>query len=419
MLKNADDIVYFWILQFFWMNILQLTNKMPYPAKDGGSIATLNLSKGFVNNGNRVTILSMNTSKHFFEKKDIPTELTDKINFKTVYVETSINFTDALSNLLFSKLPYNAVRFIDDNYRNKLINILKTVDFDIVQLEGIYLAPYIETIKKYSNSKIVLRAHNIEHEIWKRVSANETNAVKKKYLSVLSGRIKKFEESYINKYDLLVPITVRDLEVFNKMGNKKPAFVSMTGIDTTAIISNTDDVEFPSIFHIGALDWAPNQEGLLWFFNNVWGNLSKKFPNVNIYIAGRNAPQSLIDKINKQPNTVFLGEVEDAYSFMNSKAIMIVPLYSGSGMRIKIIEGMALNKTIVSTKIGAEGIPVENGKNILLANSAQEFSTAIEKLIANRDLFNKIGKNAKKFIVENYDNDTILLNLIDFYNKYI
>lgn len=401
------------------MNILQLTNKMPYPAKDGGSIATLNLSKGFVNNGNRVTILSMNTSKHFFEKKDIPTELTDKINFKTVYVETSINFTDALSNLLFSKLPYNAVRFIDDNYRNKLINILKTVDFDIVQLEGIYLAPYIETIKKYSNSKIVLRAHNIEHEIWKRVSANETNAVKKKYLSVLSGRIKKFEESYINKYDLLVPITVRDLEVFNKMGNKKPAFVSMTGIDTTAIISNTDDVEFPSIFHIGALDWAPNQEGLLWFFNNVWGNLSKKFPNVNIYIAGRNAPQSLIDKINKQPNTVFLGEVEDAYSFMNSKAIMIVPLYSGSGMRIKIIEGMALNKTIVSTKIGAEGIPVENGKNILLANSAQEFSTAIEKLIANRDLFNKIGKNAKKFIVENYDNDTILLNLIDFYNKYI
>jgi glycosyltransferase involved in cell wall biosynthesis len=401
------------------MNILQLTNKMPYPAKDGGSIATLNLSKGFVNNGNRVTILSMNTSKHFFEKKDIPTELTDKINFKTVYVETSINFTDALSNLLFSKLPYNAVRFIDDNYKNKLINILKTVDFDIVQLEGIYLAPYIETIKKYSNSKIVLRAHNIEHEIWKRVSANETNAVKKKYLSVLSGRIKKFEESYINKYDLLVPITVRDLEVFNKMGNKKPAFVSMTGIDTTAIISNTDDVEFPSIFHIGALDWAPNQEGLLWFFNNVWGNLSKKFPNVNIYIAGRNAPQSLIDKINKQPNTVFLGEVEDAYSFMNSKAIMIVPLYSGSGMRIKIIEGMALNKTIVSTKIGAEGIPVENGKNILLANSAQEFSTAIEKLIANRDLFNKIGKNAKKFIVENYDNDTILLNLIDFYNKYI
>jgi glycosyltransferase involved in cell wall biosynthesis len=401
------------------MNILQLTNKMPYPAKDGGSIATLNLSKGFVNNGNRVTILSMNTSKHFFEKKDIPTELTDKINFKTVYVETSINFTDALSNLLFSKLPYNAVRFIDDNYKNKLINILKTVDFDIVQLEGIYLAPYIETIKKYSNSKIVLRAHNIEHEIWKRVSVNETNAVKKKYLSVLSGRIKKFEESYINKYDLLVPITVRDLEVFNKMGNKKPAFVSMTGIDTTAIISNTDDVEFPSIFHIGALDWAPNQEGLLWFFNNVWGNLSKKFPNVNIYIAGRNAPQSLIDKINKQPNTVFLGEVEDAYSFMNSKAIMIVPLYSGSGMRIKIIEGMALNKTIVSTKIGAEGIPVENGKNILLANSAQEFSTAIEKLIANRDLFNKIGKNAKKFIVENYDNDTILLNLIDFYNKYI
>jgi len=401
------------------MNILQLTNKMPYPAKDGGAIATLNLSKGFINAGAKLTILTMNTAKHFFDEKDLPTELTDKITFETVYVEASINAKDALKNLFFSKLPYNAVRFIDNNYKNKLINILKSEEFDIVQLEGIYLAPYIDTIKKYSTAKISLRAHNIEYEIWKRVSANETNPIKKKYLKVLSNRIKKFEQSYINKYDLLIPITDRDLNIFNKMGNNKPAKTSMTGIDTSDLIADTNNIEFPSVFHIGALDWAPNQEGLNWFFNNVWQNLSKKQPNLKLYIAGRNAPDTLIETIKKQPNTIYLGEVNDAYKFMNSKAVMIVPLHSGSGMRIKIIEGMALNKTIVSTEIGSEGIPTENGKNILIANSSQEFSGAIEKAILNRDLFDKIGHNASKFIKENYDNNNISLELLDFYKKHI
>jgi len=349
----------------------------------------------------------------------LPIELTDKITFETVYVEASINAKDALKNLFFSKLPYNAVRFIDNNYKNKLINILKSEQFDIVQLEGIYLAPYIDTIKKYSTAKISLRAHNIEYEIWKRVSANETNPVKKKYLKVLSNRIKKFEQSYINKYDLLVPITDRDLKVFNKMGNNKPAQTSMTGIDISNLIADISNIEFPSVFHIGALDWAPNQEGLNWFFNNVWQNLSNKQPNLKLYIAGRNAPDTLIETIKKQPNTIYLGEVDDAYKFMNSKAVMIVPLHSGSGMRIKIIEGMALNKTIVSTEIGTEGISTENGKNILIANSSQEFSGAIEKAILNRDLFDKIGHNATKFIKENYDNNNISLELLDFYKKYI
>ncbi len=392
---------------------------MPYPAKDGGAIATLNLSKGFINSGKKLTILTMNTAKHFFDEKKLPSELTTKITFETVYVEASINAKDAIKNLFFSKLPYNAVRFINNNYKNKLINILKSEQFDIVQLEGIYLAPYIDTIKKYSTAKISLRAHNIEHEIWKRVSANETNPVKKKYLKVLSNRIKKFEQSYINKYDLLVPITDRDLKVFNKMGNNKPAKTSMTGIDISDLISDTSSIEYPSVFHIGALDWAPNQEGLHWFFNNVWQNLSTKQPNLKLYIAGRNAPDNFIEIIKKQPNTIYLGEVENAYKFMNSKAIMIVPLHSGSGMRIKIIEGMALSKTIVSTKIGTEGIPTENGKNILIANTAQEFSGAIEKSVSNRDLFDKIGRNAAKFIKENYDNNNLSIELLDFYKKHI
>ena len=107
----------------------------------------------------------------------------------------------------------------------------------------------------------------------------------------------------------------------------------------------------------------------IWFVENCWPGLHQQFPNLKFYVAGRNAPAWLINKFH-YPNIEFVGEVEDAYRFMNSKSIMIVPLFSGSGMRIKIIEGMALGKTIVSTEIGAEGIEVSDNENILIATDA-------------------------------------------------
>jgi len=396
------------------MNILQLTNKMPYPPNDGGSIATLNMSKSFADLGNKVTILAMNTPKHSFNINDIPEEITNKITFETIEVETDINKKDALINLFFSDLPYNAVRFISDDFTNKLINILKSEDFNIVQLEGIYLAPYIDIIKEHSNALISLRSHNIEHEIWKRVASNETNPVKKKYTNILSNRIKKFEKKYMNKYDLLVPITSRDLNVLNKMGNKKSAHVAMTGIDFNNIIIDNSNSNYPSLFFIGALDWAPNQEGLNWFIKNVWTRIHSKFPNLVFKIAGRNAPEKIIANFNK-PNIEYIGAVDDAYQFMNQNSIMIAPLFSGSGMRIKIIEGMSLGKTIITTSIGSEGIDTNHNENILIADTDIDFIKSIEQLVTNENLYNNISNNAIKFIRDNFDNNGITSELVDFY----
>ena len=387
---------------------------MPYPPNDGGSIATLNMSKSFADLGHKITILAMNTPKHSYNVEDIPQELSSKITFETISVETDIRKRDALSNLFFSKLPYNAVRFISDDFANKLINILRSEDFDIVQLEGIYLAPYIKIIKKHSNALISLRSHNIEHEIWKRVASNETNPVKKKYTNILASRIQRFEKKYINKYDLLVPITDRDLTVLNKMGNKKPSHVAMAGIDLPNLIRDDSNTDFPNLFYIGALDWAPNQEGLQWFFKNVWDKVNKKFPNLKIYIAGRNAPEKLLPIFNK-PNVEYLGGIDDAYMFMNSKSIMIAPLFSGSGMRIKIIEGMALGKAIITTTIGTEGINSTHNKNIMIADSEMDFILSVEQLVNNKRLYNSISNNAVKFIEEQFDNTNITSQLVDFY----
>jgi len=399
------------------MNILQVTNKVPFPTKDGGAIACMNLTRGFSLLGNRVTILSMNTAKHNISLNEIPETVKDLAKFILEDVPANILVIPAIWNLLFSQKPYNAVRFISTSFKTRLQTLLTEKQFDIVQLEGLYVCPYIPVIRKYSKAKIVYRAHNIEHEIWDRTALNSKGIVKW-YLKILAKRIKIFETGLLNKYDLIVPITKRDGTILNNLGNTKPCHVSQTGIDSSVLIPNAKNLEHPSLFHIGSLEWTPNQEGLVWFLDNCWLDIHAKYPDLEFYIAGRNAPIWLQKKL-AAPNVVFKGEVTDAYEFMNSKSIMVVPLHSGSGMRIKIIEGMALGKPIVTTPVGTEGILTTTGKNIIVAENATDFKQAIYELIEKREYFDNISKNAIEFIHKKFDNLASAGALIEFYKKHI
>jgi Glycosyltransferase len=391
-------------------------NKVPWPPKDGGAIACLNMTKGFSMLGHEVTVLSMNTSKHHVRIKDMPVGLRSIADFRFVEVPAYINWLEAAFNLMFSRLPYNAQRFISDDFTQELAKLLNEKNFDVVQLEGLYLCPYIPVIRKYSQARIAYRAHNIEYEIWER-TAILSEGLRAKYLKNLSKRIKRFEESYLNSYDLLVPITDRDGQILDKLGNTKPKHTSQTGIDFASLVPTAKKLEFPSLFHIGALDWAPNQEGLIWFFDNCWTKIREKCPDVKFYLAGRNAPDWFARRV-KRAGVEYLGEINDAYDFINSKAIMVVPLFSGSGMRIKIIEGMSLGKPIVTTDIGTEGIPTTNSENILIANDADQFVDAVVKLVNDRELADNIGKNAIGFIQEKFDNLSQAEALIEFYKQH-
>ncbi len=400
------------------MRILILTNKMPYPPKDGGSIATLVLTEALHKADNDVDILSMNTSKHFVDLQDLPKELTDKINFKTVSVNTEITLPALIKNLIFSKEPYNATRFISPEFDKILKLQLKEKQYDIIQLEGLYLCPYINTIKSHSKAKVALRSHNIEHEIWHRAASNENNIIKKQYKKLLAKRIKSFKLSYLNKYDFLIPITKRDSIQYNKLGNVKPYHIVPTGIDKENYIIDTSNSRFPGVFHIGALDWLPNQEGIKWFIDNVWKKFKTQYPDFRFHLAGRNAPSSFV-KYLTNISIAYIGEVEDANQFINSNSIMIVPLFSGSGMRIKIIEGMALGKTIITTSIGTEGIDSTHNENILIADTPEDFYNCLERVCTDKSLHDKISKNAIKFVHDKFDNTKIAERLTKFYLEHI
>lgn len=395
------------------MKILQLTKKFPYPPKDGESIAILNLAKAMKALDCDVSLLSMNTKKHFVELESLPASFDYYAAIKTVPIDNELKVKDAFVNL-FSNSSYHINRFISEAYREKLKLILQANSFDFIQLETLYLAPYIPTIRKYSKAKVAMRAHNVEHEIWERIAYNTSNPVKKWYLQLLSQKLKKFEVDQFNNYDLLVPITQRDLRKFQKLGFKGQSHITPIGIDSNDYKPNYTVLEKElAISFIGSLDWMPNQEGVQWFLKHVWPSVIKKYPNLKFHIAGRNPPQWI--KAMATDNVIIHGEVPNAPTFVNQYPLTIVPLLSGSGMRVKILEGMALGKVVLTTSVGLEGIHAKDKKEVLIANSAKAFYETIEYCFQNKERLVQIGKQARSFVTRAYDNLEIGKALLDKY----
>jgi glycosyltransferase involved in cell wall biosynthesis len=377
------------------MKIVQICLKPPYPPKDGGSIAMNNITQGLIAAGHQVQVISVNTPKHFVDINSLPAWYREQTNIKFGFIDTEVKIFAALQNLLFSNRSYNLSRFEDKDFEQLIIDSLKETDYDIVLLESVFLKSYVPVIRAYSKAKVVLRAHNVEFMIWERMAEQERAFLRKQYLKILAKRFKREEQQCLNSFDAICAITENDKKIYQNLGCTIPIEVIPSGPDVHKMTDAVDNsaLEYPSVFHIGALDWLPNREGLTWFLDNVWNTISKEFPELKFYIAGR-GDASWLDA-SKYTNVVFLGEITDAADFIMSKAIMVVPLFSGSGMRIKIIEGMMLGKAIVSTGIGVEGINAENGYDILLADTATEFSNHLRHLVMDKDLFDRIAQNAQ------------------------
>lgn len=398
------------------MKILQLCHKVPFPAKDGGSMAINNLTQGLIRENNSVKLLAINTKKHFVDIERLPVEYRSATGVEAIFVDTDVKAGAAFVNL-FSGDSYNITRFYSPEFENKLIGVLKTQRFDIVQLESLYVSMYTDTIRKYSSAKIVLRAHNIEHRIWELAAQLSGNPIKKAYLKLLAKRLKKYELSTLQNFDGIAAITKSDEVFFKKSGFSKPIITVPFGIEINNAVSNVQE-EYPSLFHIGAMDWQPNIEGITWFLNEVWDKIHAKHPQLKLYLAGRNMQKSEWEQLKKN-NVIIVGEVENAQQFILSKGIMLVPLLSGGGMRVKIIEGLSLGKTIITTKTGAEGVECENNTHCIFANTADEFLEAISRLMSDKQLYTKIGNNAKHLANEHYNNADICKRLSDFYKTIV
>jgi glycosyltransferase involved in cell wall biosynthesis len=373
------------------------------------------MAQGLIANQAEVHLVCINTKKHYKPDSQVPAEFKAASHFVSVYKNTNTSLLGAFFNL-FSGSSYFASRFHFRKMETVLVDKLKKHKFDIIQLEGLFVAGYIDLIRKHSDARIVLRAHNVEFMIWDRHLKNGSGALKEKYIALQARRLKNFELEVIKKVDAIVSITEVDKKVFEKLAPGKPVFSCITGVNVEYYKKPADRQLRPkTIFYFASMDWMPNQEAVEWFLTNCWKKVHQAVPDCKFVIAGKNMPQRLL-KLN-EPNVLAIENVANSKEFYTQHDIMLVPLLSGSGLRIKIIEGMSYGKAIVSTSIGAEGIPVTNGKNILIADTPQSFCNAVIELLKDDTKRHELEREAQKFAEAEFDNKKVAASLIGFYNS--
>ncbi len=395
------------------MRILQVCKKFPWPLKDGESIAIFQLTEAFAQAGHELTVLAMNTPKHRFDAGFLPQRVKDSARFFAIDVDTSVKPFAALLNLI-TRNSYNLERFYHQNFRDGLYELLRRESYDLVQLEGLYLAPYLNVIRSATRAPVVLRAHNVEFEIWEKLARGTENSLKRWYINLLARRLKNFEIKALQAFDALVPISPVDEKRFRELGASGAIHTCTAGISLDGLHASSRDSEPFALGYLGALDWLPNREGLEWFLERSWPGVLEAFPQARFRIAGRNAPPKWPSKA--YPGVEIIGEVEDARTFLQDQHIVVMPLLSGSGMRIKLLEALALGKAVVATPQAAEGVLVEEGRHALLAAEPDAFTGAIVRFLREPALAESCGREGQRLIRQQYDREKLVYELLDFYH---
>ncbi len=386
------------------MKVLIIGSRIPFPLHDGGAIATFNLLKGLTDIGIETTYISLNTLKHFADQQTIQNEFRFLKSIIPYKIDTKIKPLKALANL-FGNASYNIERFYDPGFEALLIQHLQQNTYDLIHFEGLFATPYIDAIKQHTNAPTLLRQHNIEYQIWERLAKNEKQAIKKWYLKLLAKRMKRYELMAIQKFDRLVCIAETDEMVLQLFVNREKIETIPGGF----IIMEADlKLQTPttySIYHIGSMEWLPNQQAMEWFHDFVWPKVIQQLPMAQFFMAGKNMPEAYQHWATA--NFKVMGEVKDAHAFAADKAILIVPLQSGSGIRMKTIEAMLMGKAVVTTSIGAQGLPIKNNEHCMIADSAEAFAKAIIDLLNNPQKINELGKAAQDLMLNFYDNKKV------------
>ncbi len=396
------------------MKVLLIAHKNPFPPNDGGNMGIYTMIQGLLLNKIELDVLLMNPLKLYkqLDNKWIPAEIK---TIKAVTINTNVKILPALFNL-FTRQSYFVTRFSDKAFENTLIEFLHQQQYDIIQLESIFSAVYLPVIKKYSTAKIILSAHNIEYRIWERMAQHEPNIVKKWYLKLQARRLKQFETQIFNQVDGITAVTELDKQHIASFAPQTPVVVTPNGMDMHSFTRTPfEQQDLNTIFFLGALDWMPNQQGVVWFLDQVWPQILEQCPDVKLIIAGKNIPEWLMNR--KERNVRFYSNVPDTRELYHSYAITIVPLLAGSGIRVRIIEGMAYGKCIVSTSIGAEGIPYENHKNIVIADTPENFAKAVVQLLKSPEKVKYIQHNARQTAEKFYSRENVYLPLMELFKQ--
>ncbi|MFN7140433.1 MAG: glycosyltransferase [Limisphaerales bacterium] len=385
------------------LRILWLKTGPLHPLDTGGKIRTYNMLRQ-LKSRNEVHYLSLCPTGTDEKNLKLAGEYSQK-QFWIPWTETpknSLKFFGELATNFFSALPYVIQKYQSSAMAAKIEELDKYGNYDLIICD--FLTPSINLFRHgRPRTPVLLFQHNVESIIWKRLFEKSSGALKRNYFRNQWQRMLAFEKEACEKCDGVVAVSEEDARLFkDELKLKNVLGAVPTGVDVKFFSGVKAERKRKSLVFLGSMDWMPNIDGVEYFNAEIYPKVKKQFPDVKFTIVGRNPPEK-IRKLAAEDSSIHVtGTVPDVRPFVAESEVMIVPLRVGGGTRIKIFEAMANGIPVVSTTIGAEGLPVTHGKHILLADSPEDFANCIARLFNNAEERKQIGESGLTLVAEQF-----------------
>lgn len=361
---------------------------MPYPATDGESIVIMSDIKSLLSLGHKVFVFCINTKKHF-----VDTANYDKLPFWTDFKASECNTNGfmALIKGVFSSNPLQLSRFFTKEIASQIQQFTIQNKIETVIYQGLAMTQYLSN---QSNLLKLYRAHNLEHTIWARMAANSSHLIKKLFYNTLSASLTRFELKELYKLDYFICLNESEANYFADLYQKPTKTISIS-IDNPS--EKLYSEESKGLLFVGSLDWQPNRQALDWFLEEVYSNLN----DIPLTIAGKGD-----FKVSKYHNVKLISNFDKIEDLFSSHRLMIVPLFSGGGIRIKILEAMQFGMPVISTGVGAEGI-IDNSNSVFYAEDSREWIDKINEIYHSKSTLKIMSENLKLNYRLNYSSQRI------------
>jgi polysaccharide biosynthesis protein PslH len=389
------------------MRILFISTNVPVPPNNGQAIRNLSILRGLASSGHSITFISFSNKESNERFPLLYDYCSDVITVrKDVANASSKSAYFARVQCMLKLKPYSVERFRSKEMTNAILKALEQ-QVDLILCDGMYALVNLPP----TDLPIVLNCHNVEHVIYRRYVEVERNPVRKAYGIFESTLMYKAEFDSLKRATSAMACSEIDRRILREMSPDLRVCVVPNTVDTNALDATEtairEEPEKPVILFQGGMDWYPNRDAVEFFVRQILPRIRDHFPNVRFIIAGRNPPRNFVDKWSKAKNVEFTGTVPDMSPYLAKATIVVVPLRIGGGTRLKILEACAKEKPIVSTTVGAEGLDLIPGVQILLADEPNAFAQTVLDLLKDRTRCVELGRSARRLVVEKYSQSSL------------
>jgi len=371
------------------MRILWVKGGKLLPVDTGGKIRSYNLLKQLAAR-HEVTLLS-----YYDGQRDAgyETEIVEHFS-RAVAISTGRPDSSAIDYLrhLFSPAPYAVTKFTSVRAGALVREWMADDSFDVAVCD--FLSASLN-FPAEMRTPTVLFQHNVESVLWRRQADYEPNLIKRIAFKLEAAKMIRYETEAVNRFDHVIAVSENDREKMARMTERSRITVVPTGVDLDAYRQQqSNDSTEPVVVFTGSMDWEANIDGVEYFCSEIWPRVLKAVPGARFRIVGRN-PHPRVQALASDSIEV-TGTVQSVIDHLKEAAVFVVPLRIGGGTRLKIYEAMAMGKAVVSTSVGAEGLDVEDGRDIMLADTVPSFADSIIKLLCDRQARKRIESAAAR-----------------------